>query len=324
MDVVTLLYLMSALLVQGKSVPLVRPNSLQFLVLADWGGQSHAPYTSRVQMYVAEQMAATADKRNISFVISLGDNIYREGVHGWLSDRFETTFEQVYYQESLQVPWYIIAGNHDHWGSIRAQINRSKLSFKWTFPHVYYKKSWMLPGGKVLDLLLLDTTILCGNTIETPYGNRVLGPDNVNAANLQWSWIKHSLKKSTADFLLVGGHYPVYSVGDNGPTKCLYSRLEHLLYKYHVTAYLSGHDHNLQHIQTKKGDRKMDYFVIGGGAWPDDLQTNLQTVPEESLKFFLGKDGGFALIDVTAERMELSFIDSNGNIRYNYNLYPRK
>jgi hypothetical protein len=68
----------------------------------------------------------------------------------------------------------------------------------------------------------------------------------------------------------------------------------------------------------------MDYFVIGGGAWPDDLQTNLQTVPEESLKFFLGKDGGFALIDVTAERMELSFIDSNGNIRYNYNLYPRK
>jgi hypothetical protein len=55
----------------------------------------------------------------------------------------------------------------------------------------------MLPGGKVLDLLLLDTTILCGNTIETPNGNRVLGPDNVNAANRQWSWIKRSLKQST-------------------------------------------------------------------------------------------------------------------------------
>jgi hypothetical protein len=43
-------------------------------------------------MDVAEQMAATADKRNISFVLSLGDNIYREGVHGWLSDRFEVNY----------------------------------------------------------------------------------------------------------------------------------------------------------------------------------------------------------------------------------------
>ena len=49
-----------------------------------------------------------------------------------------------------------------------------------------------------------------------------------------------------ADYILVGGHYPVYSVGRNGPTECLYSRLEPLLYEYRVTAYLSGHDHNLQ------------------------------------------------------------------------------
>jgi hypothetical protein len=43
----------------------------------------------------------------------------------------QATFENVYYQESLQIPWYIIAGNHDYYGSVRAQIQRSSVSFRW-------------------------------------------------------------------------------------------------------------------------------------------------------------------------------------------------
>jgi hypothetical protein len=70
----------------------------------------------------------------------------------------------------------------------------------------------------------------------------------------------------------------------------------------------------------------MDYFVIGSGAWTDDLKTNLDTVPKESLKFFFATEyiGGFALIDVTEKRLKISFVASNGDIKYNYNLYPRK
>lgn len=50
----------------------------------------------------------------------------------------------------------------------------------------------------------------------------------------------------SADYLLVGGHYPIYSVGLHGPTECLMNRLYPLVQTYNVTAYMAGHDHNLQ------------------------------------------------------------------------------
>uniref|UniRef100_A0A915HWB4 Calcineurin-like phosphoesterase domain-containing protein n=1 Tax=Romanomermis culicivorax TaxID=13658 RepID=A0A915HWB4_ROMCU len=49
-----------------------------------------------------------------------------------------------------------------------------------------------------------------------------------------------------AEYLFIAGHYPVYSTADHGPTQCLIDKLNPLMQKYNVTAYLSGHDHNLQ------------------------------------------------------------------------------
>lgn len=51
-----------------------------------------------------------------------------------------------------------------------------------------------------------------------------------------------------ANYLFVAGHYPIYSVSEHGSFKCLESKLDPLLRKYNVNAYLSGHDHNLQVI----------------------------------------------------------------------------
>ena len=55
-----------------------------------------------------------------------------------------------------------------------------------------------------------------------------------------------TLRSSTAHYLIVVGHYPVWSIAEHGPTKCLVDRLRPLLQTYHVTAYINGHDHNLQ------------------------------------------------------------------------------
>ncbi|XP_060589228.1 tartrate-resistant acid phosphatase type 5-like [Ruditapes philippinarum] len=171
-------------------------DSVRFLVLADWGGSPYPPFTTGVQVRVAHQMALKAEKEKVSFVLALGDNFYMNGVVGFYDERFKTTFEEVYHQESLNIPWYIIAGNHDHYGTVESQILYSTISNRWNFPDFYYKESKTLPGGKVLDILFLDTYILCGPTYNTPFGHRIRAPLYYSWAESQWEWIQSNLKES--------------------------------------------------------------------------------------------------------------------------------
>ena len=78
--------------------------------------------------------------------------------------------------------------------------------------------------------------------------NYLSGPESITLSESQWDWLEDTLRSSTAHYLIVGGHYPVWSIAEHGPTKCLVDRLRPLLQKYNVTAYISGHDHNLQVI----------------------------------------------------------------------------
>eukprot|EP00493_Phyllostaurus_siculus_P017225 UN17488 len=68
-------------------------------------------------------MPAIASEIDAQFVLALGDNFYGSGIHGDETDpRFRETFEDVYTNKSLQIPFYAIAGNHDHMNNVTAQI----------------------------------------------------------------------------------------------------------------------------------------------------------------------------------------------------------
>lgn len=49
--------------------------------------------------------------------------------------------------------------------------------------------------------------------------------------------------KGNPTWLLVAGHYPVFSTGEHGDTSELKNYLVPLLQKYRVHAYFCGHDH---------------------------------------------------------------------------------
>lgn len=73
------------------------------------------------------------------------------------------------------------------------------------------------------------------------------GPENTNQAEEQWIWLEGELESSQSfDYIIVAGHFPVWSVAEHGPTQCLVERLKPLMEHFTVSAYINGHDHNLQ------------------------------------------------------------------------------
>ena len=94
-----------------------------------------------------------------------GDNFYFDGVKNDQDFRFSKTFEDVYTDKSLQIPWYVIAGNHDHHRNVSGEIDYTRLSKRWNFPDYYHSHVFSIPGtSKTLQIVLIDTILLCGNS----------------------------------------------------------------------------------------------------------------------------------------------------------------
>lgn len=60
-------------------------GSLNFVSLGDWGSPDDE------QSSVAKQLVVIASSANISFVLSLGDNFYEDGVSSDTDPQWETT-----------------------------------------------------------------------------------------------------------------------------------------------------------------------------------------------------------------------------------------
>ncbi|XP_069021984.1 tartrate-resistant acid phosphatase type 5a isoform X1 [Embiotoca jacksoni] len=298
-------------------------TSIRFLAIGDWGGLPYPPYITAVQKTTAQEMGKVAEQMGADFVLALGDNFYYKGVDSVDSPRFKDTFESVYTAKSLNIPWYVIAGNHDHAGNVKAQIQYSKMSDRWKFPSYYYELNFHIPNTrKTLTIIMLDTVMLCGNSDDFE-DEKPRGPANEVEANRQLIWLQERLARSKADFLLVAGHYPVWSVSEHGPTHCLLQKLHPLLNKYKATAYLCGHDHNLQYLE----DSGVGYVVSGAGNFLDPDIRHWDHVPKGSLKFFTGQAstlGGFVHAEVTKEKMIVTFLQAKGTSLYRTVLSQRQ
>jgi len=297
-------------------------DGLEFLILGDWGGMPYPFYTTDLQRTVAGSMGKTAATFGASFVVALGDNFYFTGVENEDSTRFIKTFEDVYTSSSLQIPWYVIAGNHDHYGNVTGQIDYTRHSNLWKFPNFYHSHEFTIPGTSMsVQIILIDTVLLCGHSGHDHHPKPLTGPESPELADEQLKWIEKSLAASTADYIIVGGHYPVWSIGNHGPTSQLIEQLKPLLEKYNVNAYICGHDHNMQVIQ--ENNSTVQYLVIGNANFMDGRTTHASKVPTGSSKFFY-YEGGYARASVTNEQMTVLFYGADEKLLYQIESKPRR
>ena len=137
-----------------------------------------------------------------------------------------------------------------------------------------------------------------------------LGPENREKADDQWQWLEHELSASNASFLIVAGHYPIWSIAEHGPTQQLIDRLRPMLIKYNVTLYMYGHDHTFQYIQ-EETHSDLGFIGSGGTHHCNPSTDHAKDIPSDWVKFHGCKDGGFTKIHIDRDGLAVEYYFGN-------------
>jgi len=250
--------------------------------------------------------------------------------------RVSETFENVYSAPGLQVPWYFVAGNHDWVGDVQAQValnGSAATGHRWVMPSTYYSFTRSAPDGETVQFVMVDTETLFGgvNTAPgvlpplgyPPSGGRRLrqsseGDPGAGSAldppvpaawvppavdEAQWAWVAQVLGSSSADWLVVVGHHPVWSVGEYGPTWALVERLLPLMEASGVALYICGHEHQMEHFRAEPHPSGLDFLVVGNGAYFNDTApadtSHAGDCPDGALQFQYTEGTGFASLSLS-------------------------
>ncbi|EEH57668.1 uncharacterized protein MICPUCDRAFT_57207 [Micromonas pusilla CCMP1545] len=269
----------------GATTPLppTPPKTLSFFTLGDWGVRGLRGTDSRA---VARAMLCSGkDPASLPrFVATLGDNFYQSGVRDVDDAQFKEKFEDVFETEPTFIsPWYPALGDHDHRGSVAAQVEYGDRNGRWRMPSPYYARVERLKpagvdangadlgAGVTVQTIVVDWIGLEGKHASPGWrdGRRFGGDLNKNvagydAANAQWAWLERVLSDATADigggkaekptWRVVIGHRPLMSASERGkrddakyPAEAKTRRaLRELLVKHGVDAWINGHDHTAQ------------------------------------------------------------------------------
>lgn len=271
-----------------------------FLVVGDWGrdGAQH-------QRDVAVAMGKAARELGSHFVVSVGDNFYEDGVQTAQDPQWKTSFEDVYTDPALQMPWYVALGNHDYRGNPQAQIDYATTSPRWNMPSRYYKVSGAAVGLPGIDLFVIDSSPLVHKYREKVEGVIAANVSQQDTA-AQLTWLDRELSASTAPMKLVVGHHTIRSGGSgHGETPELIEIVRPLLVRHNVQAYICGHDHDLQHIH-RDG---IDYVLCGAGSEVRPVKAVAGT------QFCLAKSG-FGALTPAPDGLAMEFRDYTGASLY--------
>lgn len=272
-------------------------DGIHLLAVGDYGTNNDK------QRQVATCMNDFAGKlgKPLTAVLALGDNFY-----GNLQpDRFQPGFEEMYSKQHLNCPFYALLGNHDYGpqydskqGRVKADMQleyaKTNQSSRWKMPAKWYSFELGAPAKPLVKVIYLD-----GNYFEG-----ALTPQEKLA---QKRWLDAEIQKPTkAKWLWVVSHYPLFSDttsrGDKAGARLL-QEWGSILREKPVSLYLSGHDHNLQHLRV---EGYQPSFLVSGGGGASRYEVS------QSPRGFSMQSRGFNHIHVTEEKITVQLINAEG------------
>ncbi|KAL8034899.1 hypothetical protein ABFX02_12G060800 [Erythranthe guttata] len=284
-------------------------GSMSVLVIGDWGRKGM--YN---QSQLAYQMGITAEKKDVDFIISTGDNFYPSGLTDENDPAFDESFTNIYTAPSLLKKWYTVLGNHDYRGNAIAQLSpilKAKDS-KW-----FCMKSFIL-NTDMAEFFFIDTTPFEDKYFTDPedevYDWRGVLPRDKYLSTLLRD-LESALIESQAKWKIVVGHHTIKSVGIHGNTKKLVQKVLPILEANDVDLYINGHDHCLEHISSHHS--RLQFLTSGGGskAWRGGYDRT--SINEKEMRFYY--DGqGFMTMQITETDIDIDFYDIFGNVLHKW------
>jgi tartrate-resistant acid phosphatase type 5 len=272
-------------------------NGLNFIIFGDWGRNGE-----RDQTEVAAQMALAAKATAARFIVSVGDNFYENGVASASDPQWQTSFENVYRDPALQIPWQVILGNHDYHGNCDAQLEYARTHPNWIMPARYFLQTHRIDDATTADFFYLDTTPMIKSYWHHGKTTAHVATQDVPK---QLDWFKGALAASQARWKIVIAHHPIYSGGEHGDTTELIENVLPLLHEYKVQAWFNGHDHDLQHLVA--GD--LNLFCSGAGS-------EFRPTKDTAYTKFAKARSGFTTVFLQPGQMLVRMTDNLGQLLY--------
>jgi hypothetical protein len=261
-------------------------TALSIIVIGDWGKEGEGLQD------VSMQMAEVAEYLNVSFILAAGDNIYENGVDS-IDDPAWDVYTENFNQPSLQIPWYVCAGNHDHYGNVQVEVDYTDVDDRWTMPNFFFTFKKAINGdGDSLGIVIFDSERL------------QLNPDELG----QLQWIDSVSTQLESPWKIMMGHHPLYSYGYHGSNPTMQTLIEDILYDNHYDLYVAGHDHDMQHIQTTG---YTDFFIAGSTG-------KIRPTESGPLSLFSLSEYGFLTLRLSKHKLECYFVTRTGDVVYSY------
>lgn len=274
------------------------PTDVCLIAFGDQGTLGSNPADAN-QLGVARAMNQWQERNPTQFVLGLGDNFYTgvggvEGVESCDSIHFADRFEKPY--RKMPQTFYMTLGNHDRLRlDFRANRTENYLCYARRNPKWYMPKAYYTFRKKYVEFFAIDTAAMDSKQLK---------------------WLDENLTRSTARWKIVFGHHTIFSHGKykNNDQMPHQKKILNLLKRHSVDLYLSGHDHNQQHLVHSEFPRTS--FVIsgaGGKALEDVVVDNPNEPATRILNRNMGdaEQHGFAYIKISGTQMDLKLVSAN-------------